>query len=189
MGHWIHVLWNCFFSTKNDIICKNKYAASASFSSRAWKWEKYEEKIPTCLIASQIKALGNNSWLGEIQMRNMITALCRGKAALGQNVGCFFLSDPSARAWLARAPWKGQSFLLFQQFCAGQGGLELVQLLPWGVLMSFYVHQAELRALCGPVQGNSKVYGKKKDINLHFLSRKTAWVFTNGAAGEVFVYK
>lgn len=162
---------------------------SASISSWAWKWEKYEEKIPTCLIASQIKALGNNSCLGEIQMRNMITALCGGKAALGQNVGCFFPSDPSARAWLARVPWEGQSFLLFQQFYAAQGGLEPVQLLPRGELMSFHVHYEEFRALCGPVYGNSNVCGKKKYINLHFLSRKTAWGFNNGAAGEVFVYK
>lgn len=56
-------------------------------------------------------------------MRNMVTALCRGKAALGQNEGWFFPSDPSARASLARGPWEGQSFPVFQQFCAGHGGL------------------------------------------------------------------
>lgn len=71
---------------------------SADVSSGAWKWDKYEVKIPTCLIDSQIKAMGNNSCLGEIQMRNMITPLCGEKAALGQNEGCFFPSDPSARA-------------------------------------------------------------------------------------------
>jgi len=104
MGHWIHVLRNYFFSSINDIICKNKKAASTGVSSWAWKWEKYEERIPTCLITTQIKRMGNNSCLGEIQMRNMITALCRGKTAFWQNEGCFFPGDPSTRAWLARTP-------------------------------------------------------------------------------------
>lgn len=56
----------------------------------------------------------------------------------------------------------------------------MVQLVPWGALMSFYVHQAELRALCGPVHGNSNIYGKKKDINLIFFPGKQLEVLLMG---------
>lgn len=104
------------FSSRNDIICKNKYAASPRASNGAWKSEKYKETIPTCLIASQIKCMGNNSCLGEIQMRNMITVLCRGKTALWQREGWFFPSDPSAGPALPECLGKVKVFPCFSSF-------------------------------------------------------------------------
>lgn len=56
--------------------------------------------------------------------------------------------------------------------------------------MSLHVHQAELRALCGPVHMEIQMsMGKKEIYKSLFSFQENSLRFYYGAAGEVFVYK